>query len=229
MPSALPTSGAAGLSPALAFTVLGGAAEPHAAVPTLRFTLGVESRNGVPVRSVMLTVQLRIAVARRAYAAQEQSRLAELFGTPDRWRESARSLYWTHATVVVPPFERRSEVDVLVPCTYDFELAVPKYFHAIPDGEIPLDFLFSGSVFYADERDALRTTRIGWDSDATYQLPATVWREMMDHYFPHSAWLRLDRAVFDRLYAFRVEHALPSWEHALGALMDAAARGTEAR
>ena len=62
---------------------------------------------------------------------------------------------------------------------------------------------------------------IGWDREAEYALPVSVWRETMDRYFPGSAWLRLDRDTFDRLYAYRARHALPSWEHALDRLLDA--------
>ena len=43
----------------------------------------------------------------------------------------------------------------------------------------------------------------------------------MDHYFPGSAWLRLDRATFDRLVAFRADRALTSWEAVLDALLPA--------
>jgi hypothetical protein len=45
---------------------------------------------------------------------------------------------------------------------------------------------------------------------------------MMDHYFPNSAWLRLRRDSFDRLYAYRSRNALPSWERVVDALLDEA-------
>ena len=43
-------------------------------------------------------------------------------------------------------------------------------------------------------------------------MPVEVWRETMDLYFPGSAWLRLDRETFERLYAYRARKVLPSWE-----------------
>src|SRR3954453_2997085 len=107
--------------PELTFSIVDGAAEQHAAVPTLRFTLEIESRGGVPIQSVMLTAQIRIDVTRRTHDVDTRTRLTELFGEPERWRETARSLFWTHASVVVPPFEGRTRVALLVPCTYDFE------------------------------------------------------------------------------------------------------------
>jgi hypothetical protein len=47
----------------------------------------------------------------------------------------------------------------------------------------------------------------------------------MDRYFPGSAWLRLERETFDRLYAYRSRHALPSWEHTLDHLLGPSERG----
>ena len=34
------------------------------------------------------------------------------------------------------------------PCTYDLELAAAKYIHSMPDGEVPLLFNFTGTIFY---------------------------------------------------------------------------------
>jgi hypothetical protein len=34
----------------------------------------------------------------------------------------------------------------------------------------------------------------------------------MDVFFPSSAWLRLPRETFDRLWEHRTRRALPSWE-----------------
>lgn len=211
-----------GAVPELAFSVVGASAEPYAAVPTLRLTLGVENRNGGAVQSVMLTAQIRIDVARRSYDPDTQARLADLFGAPERWGETARSLLWTHATTVIPPFDGRTQVALLVPCTYDFDVAVAKYFNGIEDGEIPIELLFTGSVFYADADGLLKTARIGWDVDTAYRMPVRVWKDMMDHYFPNSAWLRVRRDTFDRLYAYKTQRALPTWEQAIDALVLAA-------
>lgn len=219
-PAGVAPSGGAGI-PELSFAVVEGAAEEYAAVPTLRFTLAMESRGGAPIQSVMLTAQLRIDVGRRTYDRDTQTRLVEVFGEPEQWARSARSLYWTHAAVIVPSFEARTQVPLLVPCTYDFDVAVVKYFHGVEDGDVPLEFLFSGSIFYRDARGLLATARIGWTAEATWRLPVRVWKEMMNHYFPNSAWLRVRRETFDRLYAYKARHALPTWEHALDALLPA--------
>lgn len=209
-----------GAVPELAFTVLGSEPLNHAAAPTLRFSLGVDAR-GAAVRSVMLEVQVRIAATQRGYSDAEQARLSDLFGAPHQWSDTLRALLWTHATVVVPPFEGATVVDLHVPCTYDFDVAAAKYLAGLDDGEIPLDLLFSGTVFYTGASGALQINRISWNAEAAHRLPVRVWRATMDHYFPHSAWLRLDRETFDRLVAFRGRGALTSWEAVIDALLAA--------
>src|SRR5512138_3037094 len=99
---ALPTGTAAGAE--LAFEAVGAAPVDHAAAPTLGIDLKVTSVGGEPIRSVLLDVQLQIAARMRAYEPAEQERLQDLFGTPDRWRDTLRTLHWTRLTLVVPPF-----------------------------------------------------------------------------------------------------------------------------
>jgi hypothetical protein len=104
-----------------------------------------------------------------------------------------------------------------VPCTYDFNVAVTKYFDALDNGEVPLTLLFSGTVFY--ENGALQAAPIPWDREASYRLPVSVWRDMMEHYYPNSAWLCLRKDVFDRLYEYKRRRALATWEQALESLL----------
>lgn len=207
-----------GAGPELGFTVLGCEPLPHAAAPTLRFSLAIDA-GGAAVRSVMLEVQVRIAATQRSYSESEQAQLGDLFGAPHRWKDTLRGLLWTHGTVVVAPFEGATVVDLLLPCSYDFDVAAVKYLAGLQDGEIPLDLLFSGTVFYAGADGALQVNRISWNAEAAHRLPVRVWRETMDLYFPDSAWLRLDRETFERLVAFRARRALTSWEAVLDALL----------
>ena len=145
--------------PELAFSVLGAERVEYAATPTLRFAVRVESTAGHPIRSLLLDTQIRIAAQRRRYDAGAQERLFELFGAPGQWGSTLRSLLWTQVTVVVPAFEGSREVDIPVPCTYDLEVAAARYFAALDDGEVPIELLFSGSVFYALPDGRLQTTR----------------------------------------------------------------------
>ena len=209
----------AGAVPELGFTVLACEPLPHAAAPSLRFSLGIDAQ-GAAVRSVMLDVQIRIAATQRQYDEAEQAQLGDLFGEAHRWADTLRNLLWTQATLVVPPFDGSTVVDLIVPCTYDFDVAAAKYLAGLHEGEIPLELLFSGTVFYVAASGALQINRISWNAEAAHRLPVRVWRETMDHYFPNSAWLRLDRKAFERLVAFRARNALTSWEAVVDALLE---------
>jgi hypothetical protein len=208
-------------TPELDFTIQDAGPLARAASPTLRFGLRIAAAPGEAIRSVLLDAQVQIASRRRAYDDATEERLYELFGEPERWGSTLRTLPWTRATLVVPPFTGTTTVDLTVPCTYDFEVTASRYLDALRDGDVPLEFLFGGSVFYADADGLLKIGRIAWDKEAQYRLPVGVWRQTMDHYFPGSAWLRLRRESFDRLYAYKARHALTSWEDAVDSLVRA--------
>ncbi len=209
------------VAPQLRFGVEGCAPLDYAAVPTLTFTVRLEEADGLPIRSVLLDAQIQIAARARRYADAEQERLLELFGTRDRWATTLRTLPWTRATVVVPPFTGRTAVDLQIPCTYDLEVTAARYLAALEDGEVPLELMFSGTVFFSAPGGLLQTARIAWDSDVSYRMPVAVWRATMDRHFPDAAWLRLGRASFERLVAYKARHAFASWEAAIDSLLEA--------
>lgn len=198
----------------LAFSIEDGGVLEHSAVPTLRFGLRVESDE--EVRALSLGVQLRIAATRRTYSDAEEEALRELFGSPEQWGRSLQSLHWTNLAVQVPAFSGSTRVDLLVTCTYDLEVTAAKYLTGLEDGEVPLDFLFGGMLFYGEP---LQVRPISWNAEAQYRLPVSVWREMMDRFFPDSAWLRLDRKTFDRLHAYRARNAHLNWDETFEALL----------
>ena len=213
--------------PDLDFGVEGAEVLEFSAVPSLLFKLRIENLEEEPIRSVALNTQIRIAATQRHYVAAEQERLVELFGEPSRWKDTLRSLLWTHTVLQVPPFSGSTVVDMPVPCTYDLEVVAAKYFYALVEGEVPLEFLFSGTVFYAGEGGRLQVARISWEKEAEFRLPIRLWKEMMEHYFPNSAWIRLRKDAFDRLYDYKIRRGLPTWETAVEALLRASEQGVE--
>jgi hypothetical protein len=198
-----------------------------AAVPSILFKLRIENLEEEAIRSVALNTQVRIAAAQRHYDAAEQERLLEVFGEPSRWGSTLRSLLWTHTVLQIPPFSGSTLADMPVTCTYDLEVVAAKYFYALEDGEVPLEFLFSGTVFYAGEGGGLQVARISWEKEAEFRLPVRVWKEMMEHYFPNSAWVRLHRDAFDQLYDYKVRMGFPTWEAAVEALLRASEQEVE--
>ncbi|HET6246166.1 MAG TPA: DUF6084 family protein [Tepidisphaeraceae bacterium] len=207
----------------LGFHIEGVEAPAHAAAPLLMFKLRItDAQASTPIHNVSLRCQVRIEPTRRRYGPNEQEQLVDLFGEPARWGQTLRSMLWAHTTAVIPPFIGSTLVDLPVPCTYDFNVAAAKYFHGLETGDVPLCFLFSGTIFHADEDGALQVAQIPWEKEANSRLPIDTWKEMMELYYPNSAWLRLRKDVFERLYAYKSANFLPSWEKALEALLDGA-------
>jgi hypothetical protein len=205
----------------LEFAVLDVQPDSYAATPNLLFRLRITEATGEPVHAIALRCQIRIEPQRRRYAGPEQDRLVELFGTAERWGETVKPFLWTQTTAMVPGFTGGTEIDLPVACTYDFEVAASKYLHALRDGEIPLILLFSGTVFTRG-LTGFGVAQIPWHLEADYRLPALVWRQLMDCYFPNSGWIRTDRETIDRLIHYKTARALPTWEQTFESLLAAA-------
>jgi hypothetical protein len=202
--------------PELQFQIEGAEAVAHAAAPLIALKLRI--RNFPPIEeihTVMLRCQVQIEPAKRRYLNQEQEKLKDLFGEPERWSRTVRPLLWMNTTVAVPGFAEDVLVDLQLPCTFDFNVAATKYFHGVDAGEIPLCVMFSGTVFYKGEGGALQVAQVPWDREANYRLPVTVWKQMMEMYYPNCAWLCLQRDAFEQLRAYKTRQGIPTWEQAI--------------
>lgn len=201
--------------------VIGARTEPYAASPLMYLRLRITERSGRRIDTIALKAQIQIDPRRRKYTSGEEGKLAELFGETHRWGETLRAVHWIHAAVMVPPFTDSIEVDIPIPCTYDFEIASSKYFDALEDGEVPLLLLFSGMMF-PKAASGFAAEMVPWDLECTYRLPAALWRQTMDQYFPNQAWIRIGKESFDALHRFRIRGGLLSWEQTVAKLLEAA-------
>lgn len=215
--------------PDLSFEIIGAEVPPFAAVPTLIFKLRIANEFAEnKIHSISLRSQIQIAVNRRRYSAEAQARLLELFGEPHRWGDTLRPLLWTHSNMVIPQFSGSVVADLPISCTYDFEVATTKYFDALEDGEVPLNFQFSGTIFYEGEEGNLQIEQIPWSKEAFYRLPVSIWKAMIARYYPNSAWIRLHKDVFDQLYHYKATHSLPTWEDVVTRLLQISSQSTNA-
>jgi hypothetical protein len=213
----------------LTFDCVDAHAEPYAAAPTLTFRLHIAETTGAAIHAIALRCQIRIEPARRRYSPDEADRLSDLFGDVSRWADTLKPVQFTMAATTVPGFTSAVDVDLPVPCTYDLEIAATRYFYALQDGTVPLLLLFSGTVFGKNDTGGLAVEQVPWSAECTYRLPLSVWRDMVDRYFPGSAWLRLDRDVVDALARFKSREALPTWGAAITALLAAQNEPAEER
>jgi hypothetical protein len=202
----------------LVFDCLDVRPERYAASPTLSFRLRIAETSGEAVHAIALRCQIRIEPQRRRYSAEEADRLLDLFGERPRWGDTLKPLQFAMVSTMVPGFVGSTEVDLQVPCTYDFEVAAAKYLHALDGDEVPLLLLFSGTVF-AKGQTGFTVAQVPWHKEASYRLPARVWRELMDLYFPNEAWIRIRRDTLDALQSFKARQALPTWDDAVEVLL----------
>lgn len=200
------------------FECVSAVADRYAAAPAIRLRLAVRETTGVTVHTAALRCQVRIEPHRRDYTEGESGLLDYLFGRPSRWGETLQSMQLATIATVLPGFTGAAEFDVVLPCSYDLEVAVGKYLHALATGEIPLLLLFSGTVF-TKGGNGVQVQPVPWHCETAYRLPVRIWREVMDHFFPDSGWLRLRRETLDALLRYKAGQAIPTWDEALTRLV----------
>ncbi len=200
------------------FTVLDMFAEPYAVAPQLTARLRIEESSGETIHAIALRCQVRIEPQRRRYDEADESGLRALFGDRARWSETLRPFLWMQCSAMVQGFTGSTEVDLALPCTYDFEVTGSRYLHAVGDGTIPLALLFSGTVFTRGAH-GFGVQQVPWDCEAAFPMPVDVWRQMIASYFPNTGWIRLDHEVLGELADFRSRHGLTTWEETVQALL----------
>ena len=210
----------AGGPPELDFSVIGARPVKYAAAPMLSLDLQVSETSGAAVYMVALTVQLMIEPARRAYDDATRARLVELFGAPERWAVTTRSLVWAKLDVLVPAFTGTTTVTVPIACHYDLELAAAKYLHSLPDGEAPLALHFNGMVYYPGEDGCLQMVLIPWSKSIDFRMPVSVWRETIEHYYPATAWIAVRTDTFEALQREKLARGLATLDACVSALLD---------
>ncbi|MFJ9949645.1 DUF6084 family protein [Kitasatospora sp. NPDC091207] len=211
----------------LSFACTGVRADPHAAGPTLVLRLRITAPEGTRVHALALRCQLRIEPARRSYEEAEGERLSDLFGERSRWGSTLHPVQFALVPLMVPGFTGETEVDLVVPCTYDMDVASARYLAALDGGDVPLLLLFSGTAFTGP--GGFQVAPVPWDREATLRMPVRVWREMIEQHFPGCGWLRLPADLMAELLAHRSRRALPSWEATVRELLDAVRAGEAAR
>lgn len=202
------------------FTALDIFAEPWAASPQLTARLRIEESTGQVVHAIALRCQVRIEPQRRGYGSAEADSLQALFGERDRWSQTLKPFLWMQCSTTVQGFRGSCEVDLPLPCSYDFDVVGSRYLHALSDGEVPVSLMFSGTVFTKGVT-GFGVEQVPWDCDASYRMPVSVWRQMMDLYYPNTGWIRLDHDLLAELAGYRARHGLTSWEETLERLLAA--------
>jgi hypothetical protein len=212
----------------LVFDCTGAQADRFAVTPAMKFLLRISETSGESVEAIALRCQMRIEPARRKYTPAEAERLNDLFGETERWAETLRPVQFTQVAVMVPRFTGSTEIELVVPLSYDLEIGATRYFAGLEGGEVPLLLLFSGTLFTMSG-GRIQAGQVPWSKEAAYRMPVSLWREAVDAHFPNSAWIRMSRPVMDELLRYKSRQVLPTWDATIESLLaDAAERsGTQ--
>ena len=214
---------ASGVTPATVpepeFAVIAARPVRYAAAPMLTLDLQVSESSGRPVYMIALTIQLMIEPARRSYDEKTRAGLVELFGPPERWAVTTRSLVWAQLDVLVPPFTGSTTVAVPVSCSYDLELAAAKYLYSLSDGEAPLALHFNGTVYYAGDDGGLQMVLVPWNKSIDFRMPVSVWRDTVQHYFPNTNWIAVRSETLDALQRAKLDRGLTTFDACIDTLL----------
>lgn len=202
------------------FAVLDVAPEPYTVSPVLTARVDIAASTDDPIHAIALRCQVRIEPLRRSYSDAEAAGLLDLFGPRERWANTQRAFLWQHCTAMVPGFVGDTTVALPLSCTYDFEVAAAKYLHALRDGALPLQFLFSGTVFVKSER-GFSVQQVPWDREFRYDMPVAVWRDLIAQHYPNAGWVRLSHETIATLAAYKSAQGLLDLDHAVTSLLDA--------
>ncbi|MCZ4077137.1 DUF6084 family protein [Rhodococcus sp. H36-A4] len=216
----------------LSFSVIDIVPEEYAVAPNLTVQLRIEESTGVEIHALALRCQVRIEPHRRRYTDAEAAGMVDLFGGRERWASTLRSFLWMQCSTVVQGFSGSCDVDLPMLCTYDFDVASSKYLHALEeerdghDASIPLEMLFSGTVFTKGS-NGFGVQQIPWDRECRFDLPVRAWRRLVDMHFPNTGWIRLDRDTLYALSAYRSERGMTGLDDAVVELVRSAHIGID--
>ncbi|TVS84834.1 DUF6084 family protein [Mycobacterium helveticum] len=208
----------------VAFAVHDVAPEPYSVTPVLTARVGItaggpDAHTGT-VHAIALRCQVRIEPLRRSYSDAEAAGLLDLFGGRERWADTQRTFLWQHCAAMVPGFAGHTTMTLALDCTYDFEVTAAKYAHALRDGALPLQFLFSGTMFVKNDR-GFSVQQVPWDCECRHDMPVAVWRELIAQHYPDTGWVRLSHETVAALARYKSARGLLDLDRAVTSLLDA--------
>jgi hypothetical protein len=193
--------------------------DPYAAGPTVIFRMTATESTGVRVHTVALRSQVRVEPSHRHYSDHEAEQVVDLFGNRPRWGQTLMPMQLAFLSQVLPSFTGSCDFDLIMPCSYDIDVAAHKYLAALDDGEVPLLLLFSGTVF-SGSPGSIQVMPVPWHKETQVRMPVAVWRAAMDAHFPGQRWIRVAGDTYERLAAYRGRHGLTGWDTTVDHLLE---------
>jgi hypothetical protein len=166
--------------------------------------------------------------ARREYDAATRADLHELFGEPERWPSTTRPFLWCHSSTLVHSFSGATTFGLEVPCTADLEVTAARYIAALPDGEVPVAFHFTGRILYEGPARQVQVVHLPWSTSASYRMPVSIWKAMIKHHHGNSGFVLLHDDTLTELKRYKRERGLHSYDGCVLDLLERAPSEEEA-
>ena len=208
------------------FTCEGAVADRFSASPSVTLKMRATERSGARVHALAVRCQIRIEPLRRHYTDAEAEKVVDLFGDRSRWGQTLQPMQLAFLSQVLPGFVDECAFDLVLPLSYDVEVAAHKLMAGLDEGNIPLLLLFSGQVFTGAVGN-IAVQPVPWHKETQFGLPVSTWREAMDAHFPGQAWVRMRQETYDRLVVYRGRYGLVGWDDVFTKLFDGRSEETE--
>jgi hypothetical protein len=75
-------------------------------------------------------------------------------------------------------------------------------------------------VYYAGDEGRLQVVQVPWDTVADFSMPVSVWREMIDSYYPYRGWVPVHRDTLDALQRLKASRGAPTLDAAIAGLLE---------
>jgi hypothetical protein len=115
-----------------------------------------------------------------------------------------------------------------VPCTADLEVVASRYVQALPDGEVPLTFHFTGRMLYAGPERKVQVVHLPWTTSAEYRLPVSTFKAMIKHHHGESGFALLHNDTLQALKKYKRERGLHSFDACVVDLLEEVTSDEEA-
>ena len=202
---------------------------PRSVEPALSFKGTISDASMRPVYLIALTAIVVVEPGKRSYASGERERLMELFGGPERWASTTGAFRWAATSAMVHGFTGEGEFELIVPVSYDLEVASAKYFGALDEsGTVPLRFHFNGSIMYERGDGRVQTAPVPWDRSERFEMPMEAWTRLTAEHHPFRTWVPLHSETVTRIERLKANMGAPTFDDAISRILDRAeSAGTE--
>ncbi|MDQ3728972.1 MAG: DUF6084 family protein [Actinomycetota bacterium] len=205
------------------FKVLSVEPVPRSVEAALSFKGTIRDASMRPVYMISLTAIVVVEPGKRSYGPGERERLMELFGGPERWASTTGAFRWASTQTMVQGFTGEGEFELVVPVSYDLEIASAKYFGALDEGgSVPLRFHFNGSILYERGDGRVQMTPVAWDRSERFEMPMEAWTRLTAEHHPFRNWVPLHSETVARIEGLKATMGAPTFDDAVSRILDRA-------